>query len=247
MSCGDNYNVTAYGDTTASYYSAGTCWGDWNVTYKVTSSTSTNEVQKVWVYWQAPNGTTGGIQATPSTSAWDTATIWGAWTPVGSYRVATPNPLDYSTIVLGEYQAPVKTPEEIAAAAKAVAQAAAEAIQRREAERVRELERIRLANEATVRAEDLLLSILNRRQRKEWKEKKQISLYEAGFRHPKFILKNLSSHNVHEYDPKTGKRIIEHCVVTRDVPMCDMLATQVLYLKNAPEELLRVANHTPVR
>lgn len=242
----DIYETTALGDTTNQYYSAGTCWGDWNITYRVTTNVNTNEAQNVWVYWTAPNGATGGTAATASTSDWETATIWEAWTPVGSYRVATPKPIDYKEIVLGEYQTPVQTPEQIAAAAEAVAKAAAEALERQKEYQRKEEERKRLEAMAKVRAEDLLLSILNRRQRIEWKLKHQISIYEKGWRHPKYILKNQPSSNVCEYN-KEGKRIIEHCVVTPGVPLCDQLATQVLYLKNAPEELLKVANHFPVR
>jgi len=115
-----------------------------------------------------------------------------------------------------------------------------------EAERVRiEAERAKRMKEkvlADKRANRLLVSLLNRRQRREWRDRKQISIYRNGRHLPSFILTNKESYNVVEVGPK-GVAHTAHCVQARGVPMADQLATQLLYLKTHPEELLRVANH----
>jgi hypothetical protein len=172
------------------------------------------------------NNWTSASIATNST----TNTVWCNWT-ISSNAIG----ITY----------PIENEEEARATVERIqSDISPEAIERAETER---LERQKIIQESDARAEDLLLSVLNRRQRKEWKEKKQISIFERGYKHPHYILRNLSSSNVYEYDEKTGKRIFEHCVQTIGVPLADQLATQVLYLRNNPEELLRVANNFPVR
>jgi hypothetical protein len=91
--------------------------------------------------------------------------------------------------------------------------------------------------EAEHKAEVLLMSLLNRRQKKEYKQKRQISIYEG--RERKWILRKRDNYNIVECE--NGKPVRAYCVQT-DTPLPDQLATQFLYLKHSPQELLDKAN-----
>lgn len=105
-----------------------------------------------------------------------------------------------------------------------------------------EHERIVKRKEAERKADELLLSVINRRQRREYKTKNQITIF-AGQK-PKYILQKRESYNVVECDD-CGRPVQQHCVQTRGTPLADQLATQYLYLHTNPAELLGVANHRP--
>ena len=105
-------------------------------------------------------------------------------------------------------------------------------------------EKLRKKQEAELKADELLLSLLDQRQRKEYKETQKISIYQG--RKPKWVLHKRPSYNVVELDD-CGHPIKEHCVQTLGVPLADQLATQYLYLHTNPDELLRVANHQILR
>ena len=87
------------------------------------------------------------------------------------------------------------------------------------------------------KAEVLLMSLLNRRQKKEYKQKRQISIYEG--RERKWILRKQYNYNIVECE--NGRPVRAYCVQT-DTPLADQLATQFLYLKHSPQELLDKAN-----
>jgi hypothetical protein len=91
--------------------------------------------------------------------------------------------------------------------------------------------------EAKHKAEVLLMSLLNRRQKKEYKQKRQISIYEG--RERKWILRKRDNYNIVECE--NGRPVRAYCVQT-DTPLADQLATQFLYLKHSPQELLAMAN-----
>ena len=105
-------------------------------------------------------------------------------------------------------------------------------------------ERARKQQDAELRANELLLSLLDQRQRKEYKDKNQISIYQG--RKPKYILYKRAAYNIAELDD-CGVPTIEHCVQTLGTPLADQLATQYLYLHTNPAELLGVANHRPAQ
>jgi len=187
-----------------------------DASYVTSSATTTG----VWSIWTSASGTT---------SATSTDNIWDGWTATSGSTNATYN---------GIFEAPnAPIPQLTAEQLAAINQEQAER-DRLRAER--DEENRKKQAEANLKADKLLLSLLNRRQRKEFVEKKQISIYRRGRRVPDWILENKSSRNIIELDAR-GKPIKNHCVQTRGTPLSDQLATQYLYLHTNPAELLRVA------
>jgi undecaprenyl pyrophosphate synthase len=137
---------------------------------------------------------------------------------------------------------PIKTPEEIAAVAAAAAAEAARQLKAQQEAKRREAEAQRLRNLAEKRAEALLLSLLNRNQRLEYKLQRQITIWKGD---KKWVLAKERSYNVLEYDEQ-GKLIAKHCVQTVGTPMADQLAAQYLYMHTDPDLLIRTANHQQV-
>lgn len=230
MATGDYYYYVLNPDNTATQV-----WNTW------TTGTSTNAIDVstydgTWRAWQ-PAGTSTQYTIKASTTANNVWYQWVDWQEQGT--AAT-----YPPINVGVYQAPVQTKAEIRAAARAMAQRAKEALRlQKKAERENKLRQQKML-QAERRATRLLLALLNRQQKKEYRELKQITINHPGTEIPQYILKNTLSGNILEHD-KAGKPIVRHCVhVGYGIPLPDNLATQVLYLKTKPEELLKVANHT---
>ena len=236
-------------------------WQYWSGTSATTGNTTTNAA--TWRVWaDAEQGTSSAT--TYQIQASSTNAVWGTWAGVDSVTVGGTTTNDQiwiqwqplETIEVREYGNPTpyrvftapinRTPEEIAEQERLAQEMQAERERRDAQQRAQQEERAKLAELAKIRAEDLLLSLLNARQRREWKTKKQISIYDG--RVLKWILKNESTYNIVECDAK-GEAIKTHCVVPREsVPLADQLAMQYLYLNGGcQEELIRVANHQIVR
>jgi hypothetical protein len=201
-----------------------------------TATSATTYGSNAWTYWAGD--TTGGSA---------TGNVWIQWQPVGVVPVVsngqmltTEYHVELGSQHLPAYEVPVQTPEEIQAAAEAMAVRAAEALrQQQEAER-RQLEETRKRNEAQKKANDLLLSLLDKGQKEEYTKNRCITIYRGT--KPKWKLLKERSYNVLEYDDN-GTLITKHCVQTPTTPLEDQLAAQYLYLHDCPEELIRVANH----
>jgi hypothetical protein len=185
--------------------------------YTTSNATTTGSV---WSIWTSASDTSG------MTSATSIDNVWLGWTASGGSTSATSN----RTFVAPQ---PRLTAEQIEAINLERAEQDRLRAERQEAERKRQAE-------ANLKADKLLLSLLNRRQRKEFREKQQISIYRRGRHVPSWILENKSSRNIIELDPR-DKPIRRHCVQTVTTPLSDQLATQYLYLHTNPAELLRVA------
>lgn len=237
MANGDCYN-TYY---TTPYDASRTVWGVWT-TGTTTSANDATTAGDTWIQWQ-PAIQPAQYQYTirASTTA---NNIWYQWAEWHEQGTATTQP---QTIQLGVYPAPVQTKAEIRAAARAVAQRAKEAIRlQKQAERARKQHDLQTLR-AERKAVRLLLALLNRQQKKEYAELKQITINHPGTEIPQFVLKNTLSGNILEHD-KQGKPIMRHCVhVGYGIPLADNLATQLLYLQSKPEEMLKIANHTRIQ
>jgi hypothetical protein len=194
-----------------------TVWGSWT-----SNSTTANSENNIWTFW-CDSGTNAATSSTIYSTA-TSGTVWVKWI----------NECDDSIT-----DAVTQTKEQRQAARQR--ELKFQRLQVAENRR-REIERIK----AEKRANRLLLSLLNRRQKKEYANARQITIFHNGTDKPWFILSNRQSGNILEHD-KSGKPIIRHCVHPVNVPLADVLATQMLYLKTHPEELLQVANHQTIQ
>jgi len=198
--------------------------GAWTSGTTDTTTSTTNAVWSTWVYDTNPTASSG------------TGCVWNVW--VGSS--ATPIMYDITPYVVSAQLE--LTQEDL----DAMEEARVRARREHEEMRARIAQRAKEQAEADAKAEELLLSLLNEEQCKEYSEKKQIPIF-CGGEHPAFILTKERSYNVVELDAR-GKRIKRHCVQTVGVPLADQLAAQFLYIASGHyQELLAVANHQELR
>ncbi len=93
-------------------------------------------------------------------------------------------------------------------------------------------------NRADIKAETLLLKYLTREQRKDYLEKKYFDV-RVGPR--TYRLKKFTNGNVELLD-KDGKEVVRYCChPANDVPICDVLMSQMMMLKYDEPGFLRLA------
>ena len=231
----------------ATYYDPpGYIWNTWN------SGTTASGSYTTWEIWTS-SGTSTSAGSNNCWLQWTTVkgsnstgeTTWNSWNTHTYTDTNTGNDLIFKIWGDADFNA---QPVNIPACQPPTAEQLREQEEARQRAREREqarLEEQRLKTEAAKKqAEKLLMSLLNPRQRKEYREKQQISIYRGNRR--KWILKRYESYNVLECD-KEGKPVTAHCVHPDGVPLEDNLATQYLYLHTNAQELLRIANRQPYR
>jgi hypothetical protein len=166
-----------------------------------------------WATWNDTSST-----ATSSNTAGTSDTAWYQWT------VGTATSGNHATSVRVE----LLTQEQMDAAREA-------SESRRERLRVQQEEK----RQAKIKSEKLLLSLLSEKQKKEYAEKRTVTV---RLDNKEFTIHEKWSGNLHERDLETGKKRRLCVVPVPQIPLADQMAGQVLHLMNDADALVSRAN-----
>lgn len=208
--------------TSSDVYVTENVWNDWNRNYQVTrmtvtGSTATNAATDVWRIWNnGHDSTTCG------------SNIWASTTNSCTEIHVVPN-----TVVWNTWNANWSPTQ-----ARVISFPHETEEQR--AQRLREYEdRQRIVSAAKHRAQELLLQVLNEEQRRDWSASGQFYLH-VGDR--KYRIKRGRSGNVELVNSQNEVMERYCCHPTAQVPDEDTVLAQVMMLRHAERDFLKMAN-----